>query len=360
MPFNLVRYSQQDPRWKDDRIGKGPGTIGYLGCALTSVAMYISGWGFPETPGTLNKKLTARGGFVGEAIVWAAVTQLYPPIQSRGLTLCYHTDAPLAQIDASLTNGQPMIVEVDSSPAPGLQTHWVLLYARQGNDYLILDPWPYPVDTEEVHLLSRFGHGRSLGRAIKAIAWYEHTALAAPAPGEGRLYVRPLPSVTAGLRLRPQPSLESYPFAAEMPGTLLQVLEEQGAARDKIGKMERWLYILDPQGRRGYVAAWLVEEAGVAAPAASSSPEPPPPPGEPQRLRVAVSRQVGRAGLVVRSQPSPGASPVHIEKAGAQLTVLEPISTAIPKIGVAGQWLAVKATNNRRGYVLAQYVELRV
>ncbi len=360
MSFNIVRYSQQDPRWKGDRLGKGPGTIGFLGCALTSLAMYTSGWGFLETPPTLNKKLVARDGFIGEAIVWAAVTQLYPQIKSNGLTLCYNTDAPLAQIDASLSNGQPMIVEVDYSPAPGLQTHWVLLYARQGNDYLILDPWPYPSDTEEVGLLSRFGHGRSLGRAIKAVAWYEYTAIAVPAPGEETFYVRPLPSVTAGLRLRTQPSPESYPFAAEMPGTLLQVLEEPQAARAKIGQMDRWLYILDPQGRRGYVAAWLVEQAGVAAPAPSSPPEPPPPPGEPQRFQVAVSRRVGRAGLVVRSQPSPGASQVHIEKAGARLTVLEPIGTAIPKIGVAGQWLAVKATNNRRGYVMAQYVELRL
>lgn len=360
MTFNLVRYSQQDPRWKDDRIGKGPGTIGYLGCALTSLAMYTSGWGFTETPGTLNKKLTARNGFVGEAIVWAAVTQIYPQIKSNGLTLCYNTNAPLAQIDASLAEGQPMIVEVDYSPAPGLQTHWVLLYARQGSDYLILDPWPYPSDTGEVTLLSRFGHGRSLGRAIKAIAWYECTAVGAPVPAEGVLYVRPLPSVTAGLRLRTQPSLESYPFAAEMPGTLLQVLEEENEALAKIGKMEKWLYILDPQGRRGYVAAWLVEKAEAAAPAPSSPPEPQPPPGEPQRFQVAVSRRVGRAGLVVRSQPSPGASQVHIEKAGARLTVLEPIGTAIPKIGAAGQWLAVKATNNQRGYVMAQYVELRV
>ena len=46
MAFNLVRYSQQDPQWKNIKIGHGPDTIGYIGCALTSLAMYSSSWGF--------------------------------------------------------------------------------------------------------------------------------------------------------------------------------------------------------------------------------------------------------------------------------------------------------------------------
>ena len=54
-----------------------------------------------------------------------------------------------------------------------------------------------------------------------------------------------------------------------------------------------------------------------------------------------------------------GAAKVNDEKAGARLTVIEPPSTALPKIGQVGKWLAVKATNNRRGYVMAQYVQLK-
>jgi len=34
MTFNLIRYSQQDPQWKNTPIGPGPDTIGYIGCAL--------------------------------------------------------------------------------------------------------------------------------------------------------------------------------------------------------------------------------------------------------------------------------------------------------------------------------------
>jgi hypothetical protein len=54
-----------------------------------------------------------------------------------------------------------------------------------------------------------------------------------------------------------------------------------------------------------------------------------------------------------------GAALVNREKAGTPLTVIEPPATAMPKIGVAGQWLAIKATNNRTGYVMAQYVKVK-
>lgn len=76
-------------------------------------------------------------------------------------------------------------------------------------------------------------------------------------------------------------------------------------------------------------------------------------------MQVAVLQNVGAAGLAVRLYPSPGANMVNIEAAGARLTVLEPAASALPKIGQAGQWLAVKATNNQRGYVMAQYIQLR-
>ncbi len=50
MGFNLVPYSQHDPQWKNDKIGGGPDTICYIGCALTCLSMYISGWGYTEMP----------------------------------------------------------------------------------------------------------------------------------------------------------------------------------------------------------------------------------------------------------------------------------------------------------------------
>lgn len=374
MAFSLIRYSQQDPRWKDIELGSGPDSIGYFGCALTSVAMLSSGWGFTETPLTLNQKLKANGGFVHEAIVWAGITQIYPALRNTGLTLSTNPPAPISQINSSLASGQPVILEVDFSPAPGLQTHWIVAYAPFGSDYLILDPWPYPSDTGQVTLLSRFSHGRPLASAIKAVAWYECDAGAPTTPPTGTgLYVRAVASASAGLRLHPEPSIDSPANYAEMPGVPLQVIEDNAAALAKIGQQNQWIQIRDPNGHTGYVAAWFVEQVPsvpptptTPPPAPTPAPEPPPapapkpaPPGEPARFQVVVRRSVGAGGLVVRAQPSKVASRVNVEKAGARLTVLEPASTGLPKVGVAGQWLSVKATNNHAGYVAAQYIQLK-
>jgi hypothetical protein len=413
MSFNLVRYSQQDPAWKNNQIGGGPDTIGYIGCALTSLAMYASGWGFTETPATLNLKLNSAGGFVDEAIVWGAITKFHPQIQNKGLTLCMNTDAPLAQIDSYLAAGEPVIVEVDYSPDAGLQTHWVVIYAKQGGDYLIQDPWPCPPETHPVTLLSRFAQGKPLIRSIKAVAWYQTgvsvpvpaplpptpapasppapttaplTPPPAPAPVLTDLVVQVLPQATAGIKLHDAPAPDSFASYAVMPGMPLSVIEDKAGALAKIGKMSQYIYVRDPNGHQGFVAAWYVEAAsGSSIPApVPTQPQPPappspstppspttppapspapspatPPPGAPERFQVVVLQSVGIGGLAVRQMPSLGADKVNDEKAGARLTVIEPAATAMPKIGQAGQWLAVKATNNQRGYVMAQYVQLR-
>ena len=410
MAFNLVRYSQQDPQWKNSKIGHGPDTIGYIGCALTSLAMYASSWGFTETPATLNQKLTANGGITSdELLVWGAISKLYPQIQNTGLTLCANTDAPISLINTSLLVGQPVIVEVDYSPDPGLQTHWVLLYAQQGNDYLIQDPWPFPSETTPVTLMTRFSQGQPLQRAIKAVAWYKCNGSASASSGtsggstssaplptavQTGLYVQVVASVTAGLRLHTQPSADSSANAAEMPGVQLQVIEDKTGALAKIGVTNQWLYVADPSGNQGYVAAWYVQQVqgsastSTPAPASTSTPAPVPastpsppspssststpstsasstptsstssqaPASQPQRLMLKVVDAVGSGGLRLRAFPSLAGSLVGIEKAGTLLTVIEPPNSAIAKVGVVNQWINVRDPNDLRGYVMASYV----
>ncbi len=370
MGFNLVRYSQHDPQWKNDKIGGGPDTIGYIGCALTCVSMYLSGWGYTETPGSLNKKLTARGGFIDEAIVWGSVSGIYPQVQSTGLTLCMNSDAPLSQIDASLAAGSPVIVEVDFSPASGLQTHWVLLYGKQGNDYLMLDPWPNPPETNQVTLMSRFSQGLPLQRTIKAVAWYRTSDSITPTTPSTPthavvtdLVIQVVAAATAGIKLHLQASADSPANVAEMPGTQLSVIEDRDGALAKLGVNNQWIYVRDPQGQQGYVAAWYVEKSSSAA-APVPTPSAPtlsvtPPSSQPGRFLVVVLPSVGSSGLRLRKQPSLGASLVAVEKAGAVLTVIEPVDKATAKIGVAGQWISVRDPNGLFGYVAAQYVQLK-
>jgi hypothetical protein len=397
MSFNLVNYSQQDPAWKSVKIGKSSETIGHVGCALTSIAMLVSGHGYPETPKTLNAKLKSRGGYVDAAIIWGAVTSIYPQVVYRSLVLCRDTAAPLAQIDAYLAKGQPVLVEVDSSPKAGLQTHWIVLYKKQGDDYLMLDPWPHPTESgQEVLLVPRYSHGKPLKKSITATVFYEcvqsgsgdsdaTTTTKPTTPTEPGKYVKIPVTVEAGLRLRTAPTTASDTVAVEPPGADLLIIEPANVALPKIGVYDQWIKVRDGSGREGYVAAWYVEkgitvppaedggeaggateteptpepEAGPSEVEPEPTPEPVPvPEPEPTTLTVYVSQSVGEAGLRLRKTASMGGALVSVEKAGTALTVLEPEAQARPKVGVSGKWIHVSDPKQLQGYVAANYVDL--
>jgi hypothetical protein len=291
MSFNLVRISQQDLKWKDKKLGNSSLTIGSYGCALTCVAMYLSGFDYPEDPASLNAKMKSKGGFVDASIAWCTVSAIYPKIKYNDLIICRDTDAPIDMIGNSLAAGQPVLLEVDSSPKCGLQTHWVVAYQKVGKDFLILDPWPYPSDTGEVSLVARYSQGKTLKRSITAAVFYECQGGGAPvptsAPTDG-YYVRVLMSLPAGLRLRAQPTTAADTVAVEPALTNLKVLEAEAGARTKVGVLNQWLNVSDTGGLQGYVAAWYVENAPVTDPV-SPKPSTPTSSTPPNRSRKSVA-----------------------------------------------------------------------
>lgn len=406
MSFNLVYLSQQDPQWKNDLLGFGdPGdTIGYVGCALTATAMLVSGHGYPETPKTLNQKLKNVGGFVSSAIVWSAVGKIHPNVALKAYIPCSTSDAPLAQIDAALASGQPAIVQVDSSPAPGIQTHWVVVYARKGDDYLMLDPWPYnPGAEKEDFLMKRYAHGMTLKRAISHVILYEaygsggpittpsttgtvpSTPTPAPSTPAGP-YARVKDSVTWGLNIRSNIDTSSMAnvVTAVTAGTQLLLLEADGLS--KIGAVNQWVRVRTPDGKEGFCAAWYLEKVpaetppdvtepapvpSVEAPAPASTPTTPAPttpapapstpaPSAPEeeKLKLKVSSAVGKSGLRLRKYPSLGGALVMTLKAGTRLTALDPADKVRARIGKASQWVYVREPGGKSGYVSAQYVQL--
>lgn len=299
MAFKLVYHSQQDPQWKSDILGFGdPGdTIGYVGCALTSVAMLLSGHGFEETPQTLNQKMKDRQGFVSSGIRWDVVCQVHPQVKLRENIRCETTDAPLDRINAALDAGQPVVVRVDASPNPGLQWHYVLLYARKDDDYLMLDPWPYqPGIVKEDLLMKRYSQGRHLRQAIQQVLLYEVAGAGgpistpssstttgttssqpttSPAPSGG-VYARVMDSVTWGLNIRSSIDTSSMAnVVASVPaGTQLLLLESDGAS--KIGGINQWVRVREPGGKEGFAAAWYLERVAAEAPAPTTEPAPGP------------------------------------------------------------------------------------
>lgn len=403
MSFKLVYLSQQDPKWKSDILGFGDpeDTIGYVGCALTSVAMLLSGHGYAETPKTLNQKLKNVQGFVSAAIRWGSVSQVYSNVTVRSNISCTTSPAPLELIDAAIAAGQPAIVQVDSSPASGIQTHWVVLYAKRDDDYLMLDPWPYQPDiTKEDLLMKRYSRGNPLKRAISHVILYEAfgaggTITPPSTPGTtpvptGGVYARVKDSVTWGLNVRSSIDTSSMAnvLAVVPAGTQLALLEADGAS--KIGAVNQWVRLRTPQGQEGFAAAWYLEAVPEAPPAPVTEPAPrpievpaapipetpstPSVPGVPvtpsvpteppldemqdDKLTVLVSSAVGISGLRLRKSPSKGGALIKILKAGTRLIVLDPTKKAKARIGKANQWLHVRTPDNQRGYVSAEYVTL--
>ena len=399
MPFKLVYYSQNDPQWKADRLGFGKqesDTIGYIGCALTSVSMMLSGHGYTETPKTLNQNLKNIQGFVSSGIRWGAVSQLHPQVRIKSIIACGDTPAPLAQIDASIAAGQPAIVCVDSTSASGILTHYVVLYARKGNDYLMLDPWPYQPDVKkETYLMPRYSQGNPLQRSILQVVLYENVAAdgtismpgsttttttpqtpTQPAPVSAGTQARVKDDVTWGLNIRTSEDTSSKAniVGTAHAGTLLTIIEPGGWT--KIGAINQWVRVRTPGGKEGLAAAWYLERvpgatptpetesttgpvlSEVEAPAsestAPSSESTPTPTPRTSKLVVRVKKN----GLPVYESASAKGKVISTEKTGAKLVVVEEAGKAAGKIGTAGKWLNVKATNNKRGFVDAGSVRL--
>lgn len=400
MAFNLVYLSQNDPQWRNDRLGFGdPGdTIGKYGCALTSVAMLLCGHGISETPQSLNRKMQDRNGFISSLIRWDVVSQIHSQVRLRQIVDCRDSEAPLAQIDASLAAGQPVVVLVDNDRDPDLDWHYVMLYAREGSDYLMLDPWPYTPGTDRKdYLMGRYGYGRPLKRAIRQVLFYEVAGSGGPiatpstpqtqptpvpVPTDG-IYARVMDSVTLGLNIRSSTDTSSLANLVinVPPGTLLKIVNSSEAV--KIGEFNQWVRVSEPGGKEGFAAAWFLErvsaptptpvpepvpsptnEAPIPTPSTPETPATPPIESTPTPSTPTPAPQPAKVQVVVRGSGTKvfttltSSTFIATEKGGARLTVLEPVDMAKAKIGVKGKRINVKASNNKRGFIEGDKVRL--
>lgn len=159
----MKRYSQQDPKWKNKPLGNSTLTIGNYGCFLTCFSMLLE-----VEPDKVNDRVKIFGGFDDALLIAGVVPNAYPQITVTQ-TWCANNQAPLDVIDKALGNRQPVIVQVDTSPVAGIQSHFVILTGKDGNDYSMVDPWPL-VDEPPATLLGRYGKGRDAKTIITYIA----------------------------------------------------------------------------------------------------------------------------------------------------------------------------------------------
>lgn len=374
--FKTQNLYQNDPRWKDKPLGVSTekGGTGKWGCFLTSVTMMLNGMGYTETPDTVNDKLAAVGGFYDETmLVPSMVPYAFPNIMFRGTQPCENSAAPLDAIDAALAEGKPVVLQVDWNKLAGIQTHFVLAKERQGDDYLIYDPYMYGGDspTKDVLLTKRYKYnGATLQKEISGVVWFDGyippsppTPMKLPVPADKfTVYV-----IEDDLSLRAEPASTGYLWKRMLMGTELISLEDKATTKSKLGVQGQWLKVQDPKGDQGYSAAWYLSDTkgspATTAPAATTTTVSTPAttsatPAKPAAVPAGALLLTPTEEMSFRTQPMVADSTlIRRVPVTEQLISLEPSSQAIAKVGIVNQWINVKDSAGKTGYVAAWYVK---
>lgn len=379
--FVTKNLYQNDDQWKNTALGNSSQTIGSWGCLVTSVTMMLNGIGYNETPVTVNDKMKAAGGFQGAFFIPSVLPYVWANCAYKDMQNCETTPAPISYIDAAVAAGKPVILQVDWNKQQGLQTHFVLVKEKKGEDYSIYDPYKYGGDApdKEVLLTSRYKfNGAKLATEISAVLWFENYSTAQPEPPKQTKL--PLPAekfvvyaAEDDLALRGEGAATGYLWKRLLKNTELISLEAKAQAQSKIGKQGQWIQVQDPTGQQGFVAAWYVSDKKVTAststgtsgttPKPSTSPKPntsPTPSNSPSPAPVPAGALAlyPTTQITLRSKPAVASDNViRYVQTTEQLISLEPANTAIPKVGVENQWIKVKDASGKEGYVAAWYVK---
>src|SRR5215203_2597494 len=277
--FKAQNLYQNDEKWKNVKLGNSTETIGGWGCLLTSATMMLNGIGYNETPESVNQKMKQAGGFQGAFFIPSILPYVWPNCAYRDMQSCESFPAPIAQIDAAVAAGKPVILQVDWNKQNGIQTHFVLVKEKKGNDYILYDPYKYPGDSteKEVLLTTRYKYnGATLEKEISAVLWFDSYSAAPPEPP--KVTKVPVPTdkfviyaAEDDLALRADGSVGGYLWKRMPLGTELICLEPKATVKAKLGVNGQWINIQDPNGDQGYVADWFVSDTKGAKPASSAS-----------------------------------------------------------------------------------------
>ncbi len=378
--FKTENLYQNDDKWGSKKLGNSNETIKGWGCLLTSVTMMLNGIGYKETPDTVNDKMKAKGGFQGAFFIPSVLPYAFPNIIYKDMEPCETHPAPISRIDAAVAAGKPVIVQVDWNKKAGIQTHFVLIKEKKGDDYIIYDPYRYGGDGpgKDVMLTDRYKYqGKKLESEISAVLWFDAMGIPPQPPKPKTPTPVPADSISVyvaedDLAFRDDPSVGGYLLKRLEGETELKSLESADATRKKLGVMGQWLHAQDPEGKQGYTAAWYLSDKKGAPPpdstttsttttttpstsstgSAADTPEStkPLPPGA---LSLIPTDNVAfRTNTTISPETLIRRIPTT-----EKVISLEPSNQAIKKIGVMGEWLNVRDETGRDGFVAAWYVK---
>ncbi|MDM8559193.1 cysteine peptidase family C39 domain-containing protein [Candidatus Parabeggiatoa sp. HSG14] len=140
-------YLQNDPRWKDDKMGGSQETLNKAGCFVCCVSMAFAHYGIDLTPGQLNESLKKNEGYTEQGWVkWGTISK----IAQHKIGLDVPNQPNLVLIDIALKLEEPVLAKI---LLKGRVPHWVLIVGKEGQDYLVKDPMG---DGQSLDKLSQF------------------------------------------------------------------------------------------------------------------------------------------------------------------------------------------------------------
>ncbi len=379
--FKTENLYQNDDAWGATHLGNSTETIKGWGCLLTSVTMMLNGIGYKETPATVNEKMKAKGGFQGAFFIPSVLPYAFPNIIYKDMEPCESFPAPIARIDAAVAAGKPVILQVDWNKKAGVQTHFVLVKEKKGDDYILYDPYRYGGDgpDKDVLLTKRYKYqGQKLESEISAVLWFDALGIP-PQPPKPKTPV-PLPADSISvfvaeddLSLRADPSVGGYLIKRMVGETELKSLESAATTKSKLGVMGKWLHVQDPDGDQAYTAAWYLSfKKGDPPPGATSTAS------TTTTATTTTSATTSAANMPKSTKPLPAGAlsliptdNIAFRKSTTispetlirrippteKVISLEQPAQTIKKVGVMGQWLNVRDETGRDGFVAAWYVK---
>ena len=141
-----VKWRQTDPKWSSIKVGNSSGTLGSIGCLITSISILIEKSGCntmikPFNPGTFLEALNKNNGFDGNGnLQYAAVTKAVPAFKYVGNQNLRgkSKEEKLSIIKQYLDSGYYLTAEVKGA-TKGSQ-HWVAVTKVDGNSVIMVDP----------------------------------------------------------------------------------------------------------------------------------------------------------------------------------------------------------------------------
>jgi len=134
--LNVLRFSQDDPRWATNIYDHSGLTISNKGCALASLAMALKYAGVNTDPGALNILMNNYNDFVGTSVSWDASTR---GASTNKLEFHAFRTSSTAYLSQSLADGYPVIVGVNLD-TNGSPSHFVVVIGWQNGQFVINDP----------------------------------------------------------------------------------------------------------------------------------------------------------------------------------------------------------------------------